>query len=282
LPCVGRVPSELLLKSLSLGIRKITILPCEDKHCRFKDGSKIGTRRFLVLKSLLNQLGFKPETLTVTKKSVKAHVDAYRCIGCGNCHYACAFEAIEMETPGVAQIDPEACSGCGACAGVCPVFAIKIDGFEYEVISQAIHSYKSLIPAMKQKTGKPVILVLPCEWSEFSYLDSLDNSKMENIVILELPCAGRVDLLHVLEALYSGFDGVLVAACKKGDCKLEKGNEKAENRISSLKRLLAQVNLQDKVEICLVSPKKVGDLDQHIRSFAERLNLLRVKEPVIK
>jgi coenzyme F420-reducing hydrogenase delta subunit len=282
LPCVGRVPSELLLKSLSLGIKKITILPCEDKHCRFKDGSKIGTRRFLVLKSLLNQLGFKPETLTVTKKSVKAHVDAYRCIGCGNCQYVCAFEAIKMEAPGVAQMDPQACSGCGACAGVCPVFAIKLDGFEYEAISQAIHSYKSLIPVMKQKTGKPVILVLPCEWSEFSDLDSSTNSTMENIVFLELPCAGGVDLLHVLEALYSGFDGVLVTACKKGDCKLEKGNEKAERRISSLKRLLAQVNLQDRVEICLVSPKNVGDLDQQIDSFVEKLNLLTVKEPVRK
>jgi coenzyme F420-reducing hydrogenase delta subunit/ferredoxin-like protein FixX len=282
LPCVGRVPPELLLRALSLGIKKITIQPCEDKHCRFKDGGTIGTRRFLLVKTLLNQLGFRPDTLTVTKQSIKAHVDAYRCIGCGNCHYTCAFDAIKMEPPGVAQINPEACSGCGACAGICPVFAIKLDGSEYETISQAIRSYKSLIPMMKQKIEKPVILVLLCDWSEFSDLDSPKNPTVENAVFLELPCAGRVDPLHVLEALYSGFDGVLIAACKKGECKLEKGNEKAENCISSLKRLLAQVNLDRKVEICFVSPKNIGDFDQRIRSFAEKMNPLTVREHVSK
>jgi coenzyme F420-reducing hydrogenase delta subunit len=105
---------------------------------------------------------------------------------------------------------------------------------------------------------------------------------MENVVFLGLPCAGRVDALHVLEAFHSGFDGVLIAACKKEECKLEKGNEKAENRISALKKLLAEVNLEDRVQICFVSPKNVGDLDEHVRLFAEKIKPLDVKKAVRK
>jgi coenzyme F420-reducing hydrogenase delta subunit/ferredoxin len=280
LPCVGRVPPELLLKALSLGIKKIKILPCEDKYCRFKDGSAIGTRRFLLVQALLSQLGFKQDALTLIKRSVKAHIDAYRCIRCGNCIYICPFDAINMKAPEAAQVDQDACSGCGACAAVCPAFAVKLDGSDYETISQKICNYSSLIPKMKLHAEKPVILVLSCEWSEFSDLDPPQSNTMENVVFVGLPCAGRVDTLHVLEAFYSGFDGVLVAACKKDECKLEKGNEKAEERISSVKKLLAQVNLEDRLDMCFVSPKNVGDLNERIKLFIERINPLSVKEAV--
>jgi coenzyme F420-reducing hydrogenase delta subunit len=93
-------------------------------------------------------------------------------------------------------------------------------------------------------------------------------------MLLELPCSARVDSLHILEALHSGFDGVLVIACEKNECKLENGNEKAEERISSLKKLLAQVNLENRLEICFTSPKYMGELDKNINSFMKRISSL--------
>jgi coenzyme F420-reducing hydrogenase delta subunit/ferredoxin len=281
LPCVGRVPPELFLKALSLGIKKIVVSLCEDKHCRFKQGSIIGTRRLLLIQTLLNQLGFKPDTLTVTKQSVKAYVDDRRCIGCGNCGYTCQFDAIKMETSGLTQIDLQACSGCGACATVCPVFAIKLEGFEYETVSKSIRKYSSLISRMKRRGVKPAILILSCGWSDFDR-NSNENRTAKNVAYVRLPCAGAVDTLHVLEAFYSGFDGVFIAACKKGECKLEKGNECAENRISSLRKLLAEVNLGDRLEMCFVSPKDVGDLDERIKLFTEKIDSLTVTEAVRK
>jgi coenzyme F420-reducing hydrogenase delta subunit/NAD-dependent dihydropyrimidine dehydrogenase PreA subunit len=272
LPCVGRVPPELLLKILSLGIKKIVITPCQDKYCRFKDGSKVGTRRILLTRALLSQLGFKSNTLTVKKQLAKARVDSYQCIGCGDCKYTCPYDAIKIEAPGVARIDLDACSGCGACVPVCPELAIRLDGSEYEAVHELIRNYSSLIPEMRSKAGRPVILVLCCQWSEFSNLDMPRSGVMENVVFVGLPCASRTDALHVIEALDLGFDGVLIAACEKGACKLEEGNEKAEQRTHSLKKLLSQVNLEDRLEICFVSPKTVGQLNKNIRSFAEKIS----------
>jgi len=277
LPCVGRAPTEFLLKALALGINKIVAIPCEEDYCRFEKGSMIGTRRFLLTQALLNQLGFSSDTLTVIRSLNKAIINVYRCIGCGDCAYICPYNAIELAAPGVAQINPDKCSGCGLCVAVCPALAIELEGFEHESISQSISNYSSLIPEKKSKSKTPVILVFCCQWSEFPALDKNQSFSNENVMLLELPCSARVDSLHILEALHSGFDGVLVVACEKSECKLEKGNEKAEERISSLKKLLAQVNLENRLEICFTSPRYMGELDKNIKSFMERISSLPEK-----
>jgi coenzyme F420-reducing hydrogenase delta subunit/NAD-dependent dihydropyrimidine dehydrogenase PreA subunit len=280
LPCVGRVPPELLLKALGMGIKNIIVMPCEDDYCRFKNGSIIAERRLLLVRATLNQLGFEPDALTVFKHSIKAHIDSSRCIGCGNCSYTCPYDAITMGTQKVAELNPQACSGCGACAAVCPSLAVGLDGFDHESISQTIRGYGPLIPKIRMKTKKPAILVLSCQWSEFSDFDPGRKHVLDNAVLMGLPCAGRVDDLHVLEAFYSGFDGVLIGACNKNECKLEKGNERAEQRLESLKRLLAEVNLGGRLQVSFVSPRNPEDLNDQIRLFTDEVRLLLTKEAV--
>jgi coenzyme F420-reducing hydrogenase delta subunit/NAD-dependent dihydropyrimidine dehydrogenase PreA subunit len=280
LPCVGRVPPELLLKTLGMGIKNITVMPCEDQYCRFKKGSIIGARRLQLVRATLNQLGFEPDTLTVLRHSIKAHIDSSRCIGCGNCSYTCPYDAITMGTQKVAELNSEACSGCGSCTAVCPSLAIGLDGYDHESISQTIRDYGLLVPKIRMKTKKPAILVLSCQWSEFSNFDPRRKGSLGNAVLIGLPCAGRVDDLHVLEAFYSGFDGVLVGACNKDECKLEKGNERAEKRLDSLKRLLSEVNLGERVQVSFLSPRNPEDLNDQIRLFTEKVRLLLTKEAV--
>ena len=275
LPCVGRVSPTFFLKALALGITRLVVIPCEEDYCRFKEGSRISTRRFLAIQNLLHQLGFGKDVFTIIRKLRKVHIDTNRCIGCGDCAYICPYDAIKIVTPGVAQINLNVCSGCGACAPVCPSIAIIPEGFEYESMSRSISNYNSFIRKMKSERKTPMVLVFCCQWSEFSALDKNqgDLSK-DNVVILEIPCSSRVDSLHILEAFYSGFDGVLIVTCKEGECKLEEGNEKAKERVLSLKKLLAQVNLENRLEICFTSPKYVGEFDTYISSFLEKIGSL--------
>ena len=283
LPCVGRVSPELLLRALTLGISKLIVVPCEEDYCRFKEGSRISSRRFKLIQALLDQLNLGT-ALTVIRGLPKARIETEKCVSCGDCVEVCPYEALQLtSTPRVAEVNADKCSGCGACAVVCPTLAITVDGYEHKTISSSISDRRLLVDKIKEKGKKPVVLAFCCQWSEFSALDEVRSSILDdNILFIELPCAARIESLHILEAFHTGFDGVLVAACKEGECKLGgKGSEKAKRRISTLKKLLSKINLENRLEICFTSPRHLREFDAHLNSFVEtvkKLGPLRLDE----
>jgi coenzyme F420-reducing hydrogenase delta subunit/NAD-dependent dihydropyrimidine dehydrogenase PreA subunit len=275
LPCVGRVSPELLFKILASGIRKITIVPCEEDFCRFKEGSRIGTRRFKLIQALLDQLNLE-NALSVVRGLPRAHVETEKCISCGDCVEVCPEEAIQLKSaPRVAELNVDKCSGCGACVVVCPTLAVSIEGFEHKTMFDSISDSKLPYDRIEEEDGKPRILVLCCQWSEFSALDETRRRiSKDNLLFMELPCAARVESLHILKALRTGFDGVFVAACRKDECRIGKGSERAERRILALKKLLSHVNLENRLEICFVSPRHPGEFNTHLDSFRKALTEL--------
>ncbi|MEM1507032.1 MAG: hydrogenase iron-sulfur subunit [Candidatus Bathyarchaeia archaeon] len=270
-PCVGRIPPEFLLKTIEAGVKKILIVPCEDDKCRFKVGSDINVSRLVLLQKLLSQIGLDYNALSFVRSSIKAYINKYRCIGCGNCAYTCPNRAIKIVSPGVAQLNEAACSGCGACVSVCPSLAINLEGFENNLILETISKYRPLISEVKIRSGSPVVAVFYCHWANFPAPDEYRAHIKESIVFFEIPCSSMISPLYILQAFYEGFDGVLVVACKKGECKFERGNELAERHIVALKNLLRQVNLENRLEICFVSPKYLGEIDNQIKLFMDRI-----------
>ena len=71
-----------------------------------------------------------------------------------------------------------------------------------------------------------------------------------NIKIINVPCTGRVDILHLLRALEDGADGVYVAGCLEGDCHYLKGNFKARRRVNYVKKVLEELGIEpERVEM---------------------------------
>jgi len=279
LPCVGRVPPEFFLEAIALGVKKILVIQCEEVYCRFKEGSRIGANRFLLLQTLIDKLGHDPKTLTLVRNSMKAVYETEKCVGCGKCVFICPYDAIEWSSIGTPEIDLEACMGCGACAMVCPHQAIELKGYEYDSVSHLIQRYCINAREARSRSKTPVVMVFCCQWSEFSALDNLQTGSLgENVMFIEVPCAKGLDPVHIIEALYSGFDGVLAVTCPKEECKLEEGKEIADRNLFALRKVLRQLNLEDRFETCTTSPKYPGNFYLKLESFIQRISSITGSE----
>ena len=274
-PCVGRITTEFIMKTLASGIKRIIAIQCEDDFCRYKRGSRINTRRQLLTKELLKQMGFKDNALTVVKHAQKAVYFTEKCVGCDKCTSTCPYEAIETEAFATPKINLDKCVGCGACALVCPHLAIQLKGFEYETVSSLIQRFAKAARHLKATGVKPTILVFCCQWSEFSALDQPENRLFGNrAVVLEIPCSKGLDPVHVVEALRSGFDGVLAVICSPEDCKLELGRDVAERNTTTLQQTLKKLKLQSRFEIYTTSPRCVGDFNKKLDAFIQKIGAL--------
>ena len=66
----------------------------------------------------------------------------------------------------------------------------------------------------------------------------------DNLRIVQVPCAGRVDLIHVLKALENGASGVLVLGCEDGACHHITGNTRAKERVRYSNLLLKEARIE--------------------------------------
>ena len=119
----------------------------------------------------------------------------------------------------------------------------------------------------------PVVLVFCCQWSEFSALDTVNQSSLpKNAMLLEIPCFHGLDPVHVVEALHSGFDGVLAVTCTIEDCKLQEGRETAELNAAVLKKTLGNLRLDNRFEVCTTSPRYVSDFNSKLENFLKTVS----------
>ena len=64
-----------------------------------------------------------------------------------------------------------------------------------------------------------------------------------NVRVIEVPCTGKVDIIHILQAFEVGADGVIVVGCMEGDCHYQAGNLYAKTRVKRVKEILDKVGL---------------------------------------
>jgi len=273
LPCSGRVPTEFIFKVLGLGIKNIVSIQCEDLFCRFKEGTKINTRRLFLGRRVLEELGFAKDVARVVKYSRKVVYDTAKCVGCDKCVFICPYAAIEAEHFATPKILYEYCMGCGACALVCPHHAIQLKGFEFEDV---LKRYCDSAVRLKAEGKSPLILVFCCQWSEFSALDSPETVLFKrNAVTLEVPCFKALDPVHVVNALQNGFDGVMAFVCSAQDCKLQEGRDAAERNMAVLKDFLKKRNMLERFELYEASPRDFGSFEKKLEQFIQKVSALK-------
>jgi heterodisulfide reductase subunit A len=216
----------------------------------------------------------------VASQAPVAVVDEKLCSGCGNCVETCPFGAISMhKREGVldlSQIDPLLCTGCGNCVVACPVKAI----------SQPINSDLQMLGqigaalANGAQNGRPRILVFGCEWSSHAAAELAGANKLSypaEVRLIRVGCSARFDPTHVLWAFLSGADGVFLGACPPGECHYVNGNRYAQERISTLRGLLAESGFDSRrLRLEWITPDDPHDFVGKITDFT---NLVRALGP---
>ncbi len=65
-----------------------------------------------------------------------------------------------------------------------------------------------------------------------------------NVKIIQVPCSGRVDIIHLLNAFEDGEDGVYVAGCLEGECHFLTGNIKTRKKVNFVKKTLEELGIE--------------------------------------
>ncbi|MCD4743490.1 MAG: hydrogenase iron-sulfur subunit [Desulfobacteraceae bacterium] len=192
-------------------------------------------------------------------------VDSEKCVLCLTCYRCCPHGAISWDDE-AAIISPVACQGCGICASECPMDAIQIKGFVDETLRGNVDQAAD--------SGKPIV-VFCCENSAlqaYNAAKGVNKDLPENLKVVHIPCAGKVDVEFIWQSLVKGAAGVVVAACHEGNCKSEKGNTYAKWRFSDIaKRLEAMGISKEKVGFINIASNMADDFAKKINEFALKL-----------
>ncbi|MBM4248196.1 MAG: hydrogenase iron-sulfur subunit [Euryarchaeota archaeon] len=262
LPCIGRVPLQFYIRCAEVGLQKVHILVCEDEYCRMKKGSPVAQQKLEAARLMLEDLGYDSSMLDLKKGVVRAELDSNRCIACGNCVWVCPYHAPRLVT-GTAAVDANLCKGCGICVAECPALAIRMKGSEHEELMKAV---KELAAA----PGKPKVLAMVCRWAEYLHFDRpVEGGALR---VLPMPCSGRGDVLHILEAFRNGVDGVLLATCVDEMCKQEnRGDKRAQAHAARARGLLRQLGIDGRMRVSAVTPKYLGQFESEVEAFIREL-----------
>jgi heterodisulfide reductase subunit A len=176
----------------------------------------------------------------VDVERVKA--DPQKCVACLTCIRVCPHRAIQLvradNSKEVAGISDLACYACGICAGICPAKAIRFQGYRDEEILAQVEAIEEPL------NGRHIAFC--CQHSAYPAADlagKLGLHYPENLRIIRVPCAGQVDVFHILKAFEKGAAAVLVMGCEEGACHHITGNTRAKERVKYCNILLKEVKV---------------------------------------
>ena len=196
------------------------------------------------------------------------------CTQCKRCTVECPFGAINEDEESYPQFNEARCRRCGTCMGACPVRVISFENYSIDTVGQQIKNCN--IP--EEWDEKPRILVLACENDAYPALDMAGMVRQSYSAwtrVIPVRCLGSINTIWITDALNSGYDGIILAGCQKGEnyqCHFVKGSEMAHYRMGKIDDTLQQLNLEKErvatYEVAITDiarlPKLINDMEETI------------------
>ncbi len=199
------------------------------------------------------------------------------CTQCKRCTVECPFGAIDEDEQRYPQFNESRCRRCGTCMGACPVRVISFENYSVDTVGYQIKGVE--IP--DQFSEKPRILVLACENDAYPALDMAAMNRIQYSAftrVVPVRCLGSVNLVWINDSLSSGYDGVILMGCQKGEnyqCHFVRGSEMAHVRMSkiddTLKGMSLEVERVATYEVAITdverAPKLINDMAETIQKI---------------
>ncbi|MDR2189418.1 MAG: FAD-dependent oxidoreductase [Azonexus sp.] len=169
------------------------------------------------------------------------------CTQCKRCTVECPFGAIDEDEKRFPVFNESRCRRCGTCMGACPVRVISFENYNVDTVGSQI----KCLDMPDEFSEKPRILILACENDAYPALDMAGLQRhVYSAFVRAIPvrCLGSVNMVWITDALNSGWDGIMLMGCKKGDdyqCHFVKGSEMAHYRMSKVDDTLQQLGLEN-------------------------------------
>lgn len=157
------------------------------------------------------------------------------CISCRLCEQICTSKAIRFNDHNFPEVDLAACRGCGACAAVCPSGALDLPCMSNEQLENATKA------AIEFNPLKPAIVGYLCRWCAYTAADRAGTARIRyppNMIPIQVPCTGRLNVDTLLTAFAEGADGVAVMGCHIQDCHYRSGAGYAKDRTDNMREIL--------------------------------------------
>jgi F420-non-reducing hydrogenase iron-sulfur subunit len=83
-----------------------------------------------------------------------------------------------------------------------------------------------------------------CASSAAQVAEGMKKALPENVKTIQVPCTGRIEVLHLLKPFEEGADGVYVAGCQEDSCQYVSGINKAAKRVEHVKKILEELDIE--------------------------------------
>ena len=121
----------------------------------------------------------------------------------------------------------------------------------------------------------PKIAAFCCFHSAYLAADSagaMRKSYSDGIYIIRVPCAGKVEGLHILQAFEKGADGVLILACPQESCHYISGNIRAKKRVDYILHFLEEIGIEpERLKLFNLASNQAPRFVQVVNEMAERI-----------